>query len=209
MPSSGSVDTSSPAPDREGEEEPEENASKEERQEPGTPMRKAGRPGRKRKHAQVSAPAPAPPRPGWLFRDPRRLRGTLHPRAAAACGAGPARRRARRGSARPAGGERFQGRTMLAREQAGRRQPGIDGAREREAARCRRRRLRGQNAGGLQREARGAPCAAEGPRPAGQRHGEEEEQRSLRPRRAAAVPALPQGSVAEVAPSACRAGCVL
>ncbi|NWZ99307.1 DNM3A methyltransferase, partial [Nesospiza acunhae] len=37
-----------------GEEEPEENASKEEKQEPGTPMRKAGRPGRKRKHAQVS-----------------------------------------------------------------------------------------------------------------------------------------------------------
>lgn len=37
-----------------GEEEPEENPSKEEKQEPGTPMRKAGRPGRKRKHAQVS-----------------------------------------------------------------------------------------------------------------------------------------------------------
>ena len=41
-----------------GEEEPEENQSKEEKQEPGTPMRKAGRPGRKRKHAQVSQRAP-------------------------------------------------------------------------------------------------------------------------------------------------------
>uniref|UniRef100_A0A8C8AE74 DNA (cytosine-5-)-methyltransferase n=1 Tax=Otus sunia TaxID=257818 RepID=A0A8C8AE74_9STRI len=38
-----------------GEEEPEENQSKEEKQEPGTPMRKAGRPGRKRKHAQVES----------------------------------------------------------------------------------------------------------------------------------------------------------
>lgn len=53
-----------------GEEEPEENQSKEEKQEPGTPMRKAGRPGRKRKHAQVSQRAPgagaswgAPPPP--------------------------------------------------------------------------------------------------------------------------------------------------
>ncbi|XP_067150608.1 DNA (cytosine-5)-methyltransferase 3A isoform X3 [Apteryx mantelli] len=62
MPSSGNVDTSSPAPDREapdthkqGEEEPEENQSKEEKQDPGTPMRKAGRPGRKRKHAQVES----------------------------------------------------------------------------------------------------------------------------------------------------------
>uniref|UniRef100_A0A8B9RUK2 DNA (cytosine-5)-methyltransferase N-terminal domain-containing protein n=1 Tax=Accipiter nisus TaxID=211598 RepID=A0A8B9RUK2_9AVES len=36
-------------------EEPEENQSKEEKQEPGTPMRKAGRPGRKRKHAQVES----------------------------------------------------------------------------------------------------------------------------------------------------------
>ncbi|XP_069706731.1 DNA (cytosine-5)-methyltransferase 3A isoform X1 [Phaenicophaeus curvirostris] len=58
MPSSGTLDTSSPASDREaldthkGEEESEENQSKEEKQEPGTPMRKAGRPGRKRKHAQ-------------------------------------------------------------------------------------------------------------------------------------------------------------
>ncbi|OPJ75512.1 hypothetical protein AV530_009631 [Patagioenas fasciata monilis] len=61
MPSSGTLDTSSPAPDREvpdahkGEEEPEEHQSKEEKQEPGTPMRKAGRPGRKRKHAQVES----------------------------------------------------------------------------------------------------------------------------------------------------------
>ncbi|XP_054052201.1 DNA (cytosine-5)-methyltransferase 3A isoform X1 [Rissa tridactyla] len=61
MPSSGTLDASSPAPDREaldthkGEEEPEENQSKEEKQEPGTPMRKAGRPGRKRKHAQVES----------------------------------------------------------------------------------------------------------------------------------------------------------
>ncbi|XP_027559084.1 DNA (cytosine-5)-methyltransferase 3A, partial [Neopelma chrysocephalum] len=38
-----------------GEEEPEENPSKEEKQEPGTPMRKAGRPGRKRKNAQVES----------------------------------------------------------------------------------------------------------------------------------------------------------
>ncbi|XP_041263617.1 DNA (cytosine-5)-methyltransferase 3A-like [Onychostruthus taczanowskii] len=38
-----------------GEEEPEENPSKEEKQEPGTPMRKAGRPGRKRKHAQAES----------------------------------------------------------------------------------------------------------------------------------------------------------
>ncbi|KAJ7426272.1 hypothetical protein WISP_17438 [Willisornis vidua] len=44
-----------------GEEEPEENPSKEEKQEPGTPMRKAGRPGRKRKHAQgVMAASPGP-----------------------------------------------------------------------------------------------------------------------------------------------------
>ncbi|XP_050827874.1 DNA (cytosine-5)-methyltransferase 3A, partial [Serinus canaria] len=61
MPSSGSLDTGSPAPSREaldthkGEEEPEENSSKEEKQEPGTPMRKAGRPGRKRKHAQAES----------------------------------------------------------------------------------------------------------------------------------------------------------
>ncbi|KAM9297956.1 DNA (cytosine-5)-methyltransferase 3A-like [Morus bassanus] len=61
MPSSGTLDASSPAPNREaldthkGEEEPEENQSKEEKQEPGTPMRKAGRPGRKRKHAQVES----------------------------------------------------------------------------------------------------------------------------------------------------------
>ncbi|OXB78547.1 UNVERIFIED_CONTAM: hypothetical protein H355_010027 [Colinus virginianus] len=61
MPSSGALDTSSPAPDREvhdthkGEEEQEEHPSKEEKQEPGTPMRKAGRPGRKRKHAQVES----------------------------------------------------------------------------------------------------------------------------------------------------------
>ncbi|XP_031451860.1 DNA (cytosine-5)-methyltransferase 3A isoform X2 [Phasianus colchicus] len=38
-----------------GEEEQEEHPSKEEKQEPGTPMRKAGRPGRKRKHAQVES----------------------------------------------------------------------------------------------------------------------------------------------------------
>lgn len=50
-----------------GEEEPEENPSKEEKQEPGTPMRKAGRPGRKRKHAQVSQRAP---RPGGWWRCP-------------------------------------------------------------------------------------------------------------------------------------------
>ncbi|KAM9196916.1 DNA (cytosine-5)-methyltransferase 3A isoform 1-T1 [Mergus octosetaceus] len=61
MPSSGALDASSPVPDREaldthkGEEEPEENQSKEEKQDPGTPMRKAGRPGRKRKHAQVES----------------------------------------------------------------------------------------------------------------------------------------------------------
>ncbi|CAM9932773.1 unnamed protein product [Bubo scandiacus] len=61
MPSSGTLDASSPAPNREaldthkGEEEPEENQSKEEKQEPGTPMRKAGRPGRKRKYAQVES----------------------------------------------------------------------------------------------------------------------------------------------------------
>ncbi|KAM6323568.1 DNA (cytosine-5)-methyltransferase 3A [Aegotheles albertisi] len=61
MPSSGTLDTSSPAPDRDGldthkgEEEPEESPSKEEKPEPGTPMRKAGRPGRKRKHAQVES----------------------------------------------------------------------------------------------------------------------------------------------------------
>ncbi|KYO40230.1 DNA (cytosine-5)-methyltransferase 3A-like [Alligator mississippiensis] len=99
MPSNGTIDTSSPSPDREapdahkpapasraqvvdgsteedcsqktrseektraggvgagrkGEEEPEENQSKEEKQEPGTPMRKAGRPGRKRKHTPVES----------------------------------------------------------------------------------------------------------------------------------------------------------
>ncbi|XP_041875835.1 DNA (cytosine-5)-methyltransferase 3A-like isoform X2 [Corvus kubaryi] len=79
MPSSGTLDAGSPAPSREaldthkGEEEPEENPSKEEKQEPGTPMRKAGRPGRKRKHAQVESsdtpkdiaavPKCPPPRP--------------------------------------------------------------------------------------------------------------------------------------------------
>nr|XP_048702087.1 uncharacterized protein LOC125634833 [Caretta caretta] len=56
MPSNGSIDTSSTAPDRETpdthkrEEELEENRSKDEKQEPGTATRKAGRPGRKRKH---------------------------------------------------------------------------------------------------------------------------------------------------------------
>ncbi|NWZ45247.1 DNM3A methyltransferase, partial [Brachypodius atriceps] len=43
-----------------GEEEPEENPSKEEKQEPGTPMRKAGRPGRKRKHAQQAESSDTP-----------------------------------------------------------------------------------------------------------------------------------------------------
>ncbi|XP_058657747.1 DNA (cytosine-5)-methyltransferase 3A [Ammospiza nelsoni] len=66
MPSSGSLDTGSPAPSREaldthkGEEEPEETPSKEEKQEPGTPMRKAGRPGRKRKHAQQAESSDSP-----------------------------------------------------------------------------------------------------------------------------------------------------
>lgn len=61
MPSGGSRDTSSPAPDRDvpdthkGEEELEGNRSKDERPEPGTAARKAGRPGRKRKHAQVES----------------------------------------------------------------------------------------------------------------------------------------------------------
>lgn len=52
-----------------GEEEPEENPSKEEKQEPGTPMRKAGRPGRKRKHAQVSQRVPGPD--GWWWVSPQ------------------------------------------------------------------------------------------------------------------------------------------
>ncbi|XP_065443418.1 DNA (cytosine-5)-methyltransferase 3A isoform X3 [Chrysemys picta bellii] len=62
MPSNGSIDTSSAAPDRETldahkqrEEELEENRSKDEKQEPGTATRKAGRPGRKRKHALVES----------------------------------------------------------------------------------------------------------------------------------------------------------
>ncbi|XP_075779320.1 DNA (cytosine-5)-methyltransferase 3A-like [Pelodiscus sinensis] len=61
MPSGGSRDTSSPAPDRDvpdthkGEEELEGNRSKDDRPEPGTAARKAGRPGRKRKHAQVES----------------------------------------------------------------------------------------------------------------------------------------------------------
>lgn len=54
-----------------GEEEPEENPSKEEKQEPGTPMRKAGRPGRKRKHAQVSQRVPGPG--GWWWVSPSGL----------------------------------------------------------------------------------------------------------------------------------------
>ncbi|XP_050804720.1 DNA (cytosine-5)-methyltransferase 3A isoform X4 [Gopherus flavomarginatus] len=62
MPSNGSIDTSSAAPDRETpdthkqrEEELEENRSKDEKQESGTATRKAGRPGRKRKHALVES----------------------------------------------------------------------------------------------------------------------------------------------------------
>ncbi|CAM5130605.1 unnamed protein product [Natator depressus] len=62
MPSNGSIDTSSTAPDRETpdthkqrEEELEENRSKDEKQEPGTATRKAGRPGRKRKHVLVES----------------------------------------------------------------------------------------------------------------------------------------------------------
>lgn len=69
-----------------GEEEPEENPSKEEKQEPGTPMRKAGRPGRKRKHAQVSQRAPGPG--GWRWVNPR---GAVLPWG---CSAGRARPRA-------------------------------------------------------------------------------------------------------------------
>ncbi|XP_058020675.1 DNA (cytosine-5)-methyltransferase 3A [Ahaetulla prasina] len=60
MPSNGPVDTSSPSADREtvdahkqGEEDPEENRNKEEKPDPGIPVRKVGRPGRKRKQPVV------------------------------------------------------------------------------------------------------------------------------------------------------------
>ncbi|XP_028927598.1 DNA (cytosine-5)-methyltransferase 3A isoform X3 [Ornithorhynchus anatinus] len=59
MPSSGAIDSSSSIlerdEDRKEEEELEESRGREERQEPGTPMRKVGRPGRKRKHPLVES----------------------------------------------------------------------------------------------------------------------------------------------------------
>ncbi|KAJ6661178.1 hypothetical protein lerEdw1_015315 [Lerista edwardsae] len=62
MPSNGPVDTTSHASDREaadahkqGEEEPDESRNKEEKPDPGIPVRKAGRPGRKRKQPVVES----------------------------------------------------------------------------------------------------------------------------------------------------------